>query len=198
MGRVGTASRGGDVGFAVVAASGRREGRLSVGSGTQHRYRSPMDKALDRISLAFGRRPPTLLSALVGTLWWASFALLMVSPLLGPNGAASEYAASLGLDLERTVDSVVWPTMLGLAVLTLAHMFLSRRRDRLVNNISEKSVSGLNRNPYWAAMAVVIAAGIGMVIYAVVSDVRVSQQCETYAQQHRTLPNEVVDCPFDR
>lgn len=156
-----------------------------------------MERTLDRISLIFGRRLPTVLSASISALWWASFALLMASPLPGPNAAISGYAASLGLDLQRAVDDLVWPTMLGLTGLTLAHIFLSKRRDRLLNNISEKSVGGENRKPYWIAMAVVGAAGLGIVIYAVGYSARVDQQCETYAEQHRILPNQVVDCPFD-
>ena len=46
-------------------------------------------------------------------------------------------------------------------------------------------------------MVVVLALGFCIVVLSVISAERVARECELYAEKHRVLPNEVVDCPFD-
>jgi hypothetical protein len=51
--------------------------------------------------------------------------------------------------------------------------------------------------PYWFAMAVVIALAVGAMVRTYISAERLADRCEAYAEEHRILPNQVVNCPFD-
>jgi len=122
---------------------------------------------------------------------------LMLSPLPAVYGPVAERAGFAGLNLRPIIDSAVWPLMLGLTGLLLAQHFASERRDRLGRSSSSPAGNMNKHTPYWIAMAVVVAAGIGVMVYSFIAAERVAARCEVYAQKHRVLPNQVVNCPFD-
>ena len=115
------------------------------------------------------------------------------------RGFIGQMSASLGVDessLKSIIDGVIFPLWLVLTGLLVASRFMSRgaRPDRP----SAPPRRDMERHrPYWIAMALVVVAGVGIMIVSAVFAERVAQRCEIYAQQHRILPNQVIDCPFD-
>lgn len=156
------------------------------GKRTFPRYSAVMARLLNRFPL---------LRLLLPGIWWVGFAVVMLSPWPAFIDLVSAWLGVDGSSLKSIIHWVVFPVWFVLTGLLIV-LHLVSRQNRSDRSSAAPREDVEHHKPYWVAMTLVAVAAIGLLVFTAVSAERVAQKCEDYAQQHRILANQVIECPF--